>query len=312
MEPSQELTVELGKRGYKARRIPVGHVRDMQLEIERRHDQSELDPTFFAERLSWFEFAPPESLSCAKSVIVVAVPRPQSKVVLNLDGRRLELVSPPTYVAERGIRDQVLTLIGQILGSRGYQVARAALPVKLLAVRSGLGRYGRNNICYVDGLGSFLQLVAVYSDLACEDDPWQDAQMADRCKDCWACRQRCPTGAIPADRFLLRAERCIVFHNERAREFPFPDWIAPSWHNCLIGCMRCQSVCPLNRDVVDWFEGCEEFTEKETALLLEGTGPDRLSPTTREKLERLDLMDSLDILPRNLGVLLRHSVANAR
>jgi epoxyqueuosine reductase len=41
-------------------------------------------------------------------------------------------------------------------------VALSLLPLKSLAVRSGLAAYGRNNVCYVPGMGSFLELVGLY------------------------------------------------------------------------------------------------------------------------------------------------------
>jgi epoxyqueuosine reductase len=179
------------------------------------------------------------------------------------------------------------------------------LPLKLLAVRSGLGLYGRNNICYVPGFGSFLQLVAVYSDLPCDRDGWREAQMLERCQDCSACRLNCPTGAISSDRFLLRAERCIVFHNERKGSIPFPAWMDSSWHNCLVGCLHCQRVCPENKDFLHWIEGREEFSEEETSLLLQGAALDELPSETVGKLEKLDLIEYLDTLPRNLGVFFR-------
>ena len=202
-------------------------------------------------------------------------------------------------------------LLAGTLASKGYYVSRMKLPLKLLAVRSGLGLYGRNNIRYVPGMGSFLQLVGVYSDLPCKKDSWREAQMMERCQQCNACHLKCPTGAIPSDRFLLRADRCIVFHNERAGNIPFPTWMNPSWHNCVVGCMHCQKVCPENKDFVQWIEGKAEFSEEETALILEGVSLDQLPTTTVRKLERLDLIEYLDNLPRNLGVLLMESEKNS-
>jgi epoxyqueuosine reductase len=191
-------------------------------------------------------------------------------------------------------------------------VAGARLPLKLLAVRSGLGQYGKNNICYVPGMGSFLQLVALYSDLPCQEDSWQDAQVMQRCKSCNACRLKCPTGTIPSDRFLLRAERCIVFHNEKQGDVSFPAWMDPSSHNCLIGCMLCQRVCPVNRDFLGWIEGKEEFSEEETSLLIEGVKMDKLSTTTVEKLKRLDFVRFYDKFPRNLGVFSKNNTAETQ
>ena len=110
------------------------------------------------------------------------------------------------------------------------------------------------------------------------------------CQNCAACLRHCPTGAISSERFLLHAERCLVFHNERPGDVPFPDWIDPAWHNCLEGCMHCQWICPENKRFRDWVEDKEEFSEEETELILRGGPPERLSKETIGKLERLDIL----------------------
>lgn len=261
-----------------------------------------LDREFYQERLTHFDFRILNSLPEAKSLIVVAVPTPQSQAVFTWNGKSRALILPPTYVAYEETRKRTEDLLATILGSKGYRVARASLPLKLLAVQSGLGSYGRNNICYVPNMGSFLQLAAVYSDLPCQKNNWHKPQMMKACENCHACHQKCPTGAIPSDRFLLHAERCLVFHNERKGDILFPAWIDPTWHNCLVGCLHCQRVCPQNREFPHWIEETEEFSEEETELLLKGVQLDQLPATTAAKLKHLDPIESLDILPRNLGV----------
>ena len=304
----EELLLRLAERGYQGRITSVQHLRDLKEEIEGRHRQGLFNKEFYEERLAWFDFQIPDSLSEVWSLIVVAVPRPQSQAVFTWNGKSRTLILPPTYVAYDETRKRVEDLLAGLLNTKGYHVARARkLPLKLLAVRSGLGRYGRNNICYVPGMGSFLQLVAVYSDLPCQKDDWREAQMMESCQNCHACREHCPTGAIPSDRFLLRAERCIVFHNEKPGKIPFPAWMNPSWHNCVVGCLHCQKVCSQNRDFLQWIEGKEDFSEEETTLLLKGVPRDHLSTATVRKLEQLDLIEYLDSLPRNLGVFFKKS-----
>ncbi len=301
----ERLLHRLIERGYKGRIIPIQHLRDLQEEIEECYRQRLFDEEFYQERLAWFDFQIPNSLPEANSIIVVAVSRPQSHAVFTSNGESRALILPPTYVAYEKTRKIVEDFLAGILEQKGYQIARTKLPLKLLAVHSGLGLYGRNNICYVPNMGSFLQLVAVYSNLPCRKDNWQEVQMMERCQNCNACRLNCPTGAIPFDRFLLRAERCIVFHNEKKGSIPFPEWINPSWHNCLVGCLHCQTICPENKDFLQWIEGREEFSEEETNLLLQGVPLDQLPAETVRKLKKLDLIEYIDSLPRNLGVFFR-------
>ncbi|MGD8274057.1 MAG: hypothetical protein PVJ88_16530, partial [Desulfobacterales bacterium] len=79
---------------------------------------------------------------------------------------------------------------------------------------------------------------------------------------------------------------------------------SPSWHNCLVGCMICQKVCPANKDVVKWIEPGETFTSDETDLILSGVSEQQLTKDTLAKLKRLDLMEYYDVLGRNLKVLI--------
>jgi hypothetical protein len=66
--------------------------------------------------------------------------------------------------------------------------------------------------------------------------------------------------------------------------------------------MICQRCCPENKPFLRRFDGNEEFTAEETALLLRGAIAKQLPPSTTAKLQRLGLLDDLAILPRNLGV----------
>jgi epoxyqueuosine reductase len=211
---------------------------------------------------------------------------------------------PPTYLHAEEIDQQVEDLLANALATWGYRVARANVPKKLLSVRSGLGRYGRNNVSYVPDTGSFHRLVAFHSDMPCQDADWTEPQMLELCETCRACLRGCPTEAISMERFLVQAERCLTFHNEKPGDVPFAAWISPSAHNCLVGCLRCQRVCPENRGVLDWVEDGEEFSEDETAEILEGLPREDLSAPVVKKLQRDTLMDDLEILPRNLRALL--------
>ncbi|MGQ9600635.1 MAG: 4Fe-4S double cluster binding domain-containing protein, partial [Anaerolineae bacterium] len=251
---AQTLYSQLEERGYKGRLASIQHLRALQEEIEANYGRGLFDEEFYQERLTGFAFNPPDSLPDARSLIVVAVPQPQMRVTFTWKGKQVPLIVPPTYLHWQETDKQVEDLLVEILGPQGYRVAQAALPKKLLAVHSGLGTYGRNNICYVDGMGSFHRLVALYSDFPCQEDDWQELRMMESCQKCSACLHHCPTGAITAERFLLQAERCLTFCNEKPGDVPFPTWIDSSWINCLVGCLHCQRVCPQNKDFLEWVE----------------------------------------------------------
>lgn len=303
------LLAQLAARGYRSRIVDVSHLQDLWEDIEKHRRQGCLGEELYEEHMSGLSFHPPVSLPGARSIIVVAVPQPRIRFTFTWRGQPLALDVPPTYLhgheAEQHIRD----LLAKVLSPRGYQVAPAVLPEKLLVVRSGLGAYGRNSISYVAGLGSFHRPIALYCDAPCPEDHWHDLQMLDRCQNCVACVRACPTGAVAAERFFLQAERCLTLHNERPADVPFPSWLDPAWHNCLVGCLHCQRICPENRVVWSWVVEGAAFTEEETAFLQEGVSIEQLPATTMEKLKQSDLAQLLEVLPRNLSVLLDQASA---
>jgi len=311
MEPlTEELFLHLKQFGFAARVVSIQRLYELKDEIENRHTQGQLADEFYQERLNFYRFNPPGDLPSVKSLIVVAIPRPQTPVRFTTNGKKFTLILPPTYSGYSETSRKIGEILNEFFRNLGYRVASAALPLKLLAARSGLVEYGRNNVSYIPGMGSFFQLAAFYSNLPCVEDSWQEARMMDRCQHCRACQKTCPTGAIAADRFLLHAERCIVFHNERSGSHPFPSWIDPAVHHCLMGCMSCQQICLENKPFLNWFDDGQDFSAEETTLLLSGTPRAGLPAETVKKLESLELIDDVEKLPRNLGVFLGYFAAH--
>lgn len=297
-----ELMRHLAAQGWLGRIVPIEHLSDLEDAILGTRRRGFFNDEFYLERLTGFSFRPPQEFEGCQSIIVLAVPVPQIQTVFHWMGEQIPAILPPTYLGYGATSEVVRTGVGVLLGQAGYRVEKAQLPLKTLAVCSGLAEYGRNNIAYLPGMGSFFQLVGVLSDLPCREGTWERPRMMDRCTTCEGCLRTCPTGAISQERFLLHADRCITFHNERSGEFP--AWLDPAWHNCLFGCMRCQKVCPENKAVLSWVEEKEGFTEKETRLLIECAPVGELPASTVDKLRQLDIFDDLTILSRNLSALL--------
>ena len=302
------LLAQLADRGYHARSIPVRLLPSLQAGIERAHRCGLVDEAFFQERLTGFHWSVPDCLPDARSILVLAVPQPQIRITFTRRSGPFSVIVPPTYLQAERIDRKMETVLEEVLAEQGYRIGREMLPVKLLAVRSGLAKYGKNNITYIEGLGSLYRLAAYYTDWPCPDDTWREIQMMEACRTCSACLKICPTGAIDPKRFLLHAERCLSYLNEKPGDVPFPDWVDPTWHNSLIGCMRCQIICPQNRAVQDWTEDGPTFSEDETSQLVQGVTSDHLSRETRGKLASWDLLDMLDVLPRNLTALFNRQV----
>lgn len=299
-DPIDRLQERLQARGYKARIVSIAHVADLQEEIGTHRRKGLLDTSLYDEYLASFEFGCRDTFQGARSLIIVSIPQPMVRVVFVRGGASYPVIIPPTYYTPAD--DQVLDLLVGCLGPQGYWFKSIRLPEKLLAVRSGLARYGKNNITYVEGMGSFHRPVVFVSDLPCRKDRWGKKNVLPQCEGCHACTKACPSHAIESERFLLYAERCITYQNERPGEFS--DWVSPSWHHSLVGCMICQKVCPANKDMVKWIEPGATFEHKETGLILEGVPEDRLPSEVVGKLNQHGMMAYYHVLGRNLRVLM--------
>jgi len=293
------LNEELAKRGWQAKILSSEHIQDLQTEIDSQYRRGLFDEEFYEEELTGFDFKIADRLAGTKSLIIVAAPQPQVRVTFSRQGKSYHAIIPPTYsyATDRHIQEQ----LERRLNPAGFQVIKAKLPWKLLAVRSGLARYGKNNITYVHGMGSYHRLAAFISDLPADEDHWQEPQVLERCENCKDCMKACPTGAITAGRFLLYGERCLTFHNERQGEFP--AWIKPAWHNCMVGCLYCQKACPINKDIIKSVTEGPVFSEEETDFILQGQTNKMATQNAVKKLESLDLIEYLPVLGRNLSAL---------
>ena len=303
LQSNSALFENTGKQGIQVKIVSIDHIGELETEIMTRYKNGLLNPDLYDAYLASFDFACQQKLKDARSLLIATVPQPQVRITFYRENRTYPIIIPPTYYF--AVDDEVADVLKADLEPQGYRLKKVRLPDKLLAVRSGLAQYGKNNITYVEGMGSFQRPVAFISDYPCEEDSWGKASVLKSCENCSACRKACPSGAIVSDRFQLYAERCLTFHNERTQEFP--QWLSPSWHNCLVGCMICQKVCPANKDVIKWIESGATFDNEETDLILAGTSKEQLAPKTLEKLKRLDLMSYYDVLPRNLKALIEKS-----
>jgi len=177
----------------------------------------------------------------------------------------------------------------------------------LLAVHCGLGLYGRNNICYNEKFGSYMQIMSYISDLPCEQTAWLPIKRMNICEECRACVVSCATGVIdPRHELIIDTERCLAHLNESPGEFP--DWLDKNAHNSLFGCMKCQDCCPANAQNKNNIVMGTTFTEKETTEILSHKADEPFSDSLVIKLEAAGLSpEEINNMPRNLSALLQKS-----
>jgi epoxyqueuosine reductase len=299
----QRVLREVEVAGWRAAIMPFSSRAEARRGIEDRHARGEFDKGFYEERIARWAGESDSEIPNPRSLFAVAVPDRPIRVRFRLQETPLATIVPPTYLhGERSDR-AVEERIRKVLAPAGFAVARARGPTKAMLTLSELAQYGRNNLAYVADLGSYHRPVVLVSDLPCEEAPRREPKALPRCSTCKACLAACPTQAIGEDRFLLHAERCLTFWNEKPPDVPFPAWVRPEWHNALVGCLLCQEACPENRPFLESIVEGPSFDEETTQAFLAGAAKKDLPVEVQQTLEEWDLVDFLDVLPRNLGAL---------
>ena len=301
MPYAEDLLPALEGSGMKAVAVRPERAREACGDVTERCRRGETDPRVSTRFFG--RFVTPEYLATpewAKSLLVVAIPSPVSVVRFDAGNGPAEATIPPTYVYGRD-EGRALSLLRNAAGEA--RVEPALGPRKVLAARSGLARYGRNNLCYVEGMGSAARLAAFYCSLPLGTgrDSWGEPRVMDRCSTCGACVRSCPAGCFREGRFIVGADRCLTFANESAEDDM--KGIPRSWNNALVGCLRCQTVCPENAGRMRPVDSGASFSRDETAAIRDARNLESLDPEIRRKLERLNMDEYLDVLWRNLGLL---------
>jgi epoxyqueuosine reductase len=289
-------------RGYRVAFGSLEIVSRARADIIARRESGELEEGFFAAELA--EVADGGIGEAEGSVVVVARPSPALRVEFEAPGGRIDALLPPTYARYRASFEEVRQDIAAN-ALPGAAVEHVVAPLKAVATRLGLARYGRNNVTYVDGFGSYLQLFGFVTDAPLADEIPEsgfEPELLDECDGCTACSAACPTKAIAEDRVLLRAQRCITFANENPG--PWPDWIPARSHNCILGCLLCQRACPANPRLPVESSGLV-FSARETRALLDDhdASAGREANGIRVKLAWIGQPFSEPLLGRNLRAL---------
>jgi len=286
------------EHGDRLKVISIEHLKELREIIENFKEQEELNDfqKWIVNEL--YQFETPEENFQVNSIILIAIHHPFcARVEFLKEGKKktfLSLVRSDFNITEIYLRKFV---------EKNKCTIKVAnnLPMKRLGTHSGLAKYGRNNITYVDGLGSNFSYAAYFSDMMCEEDTWGEVNNAGTCNKCHLCVDNCPTGAIRRDRFLINNQKCLSCMNEGPGEFP--AWIPVTAHHTLYDCLICQRVCPMNCDQIENDIQSISFTEEETNMLLEGKPIDSFSKGLKAKTYMLGIDEWYEVIPRNLKVL---------
>jgi len=275
MNIADSVILKLETAGFRAALIPFSCIEQITKIHDTHVDNSENTPFNIKNR--FHSNQPPDITFEPLSFLVIAFQSSEGEVCFNYKGKKISIPIPPTYLddsAKRRLNEALK------LAAENYQLAGAkGISLKLLAVLSGLGKYGRNALCYLEEFGSFCNFDAYYTDIPCEDKHHKIAFM-DICESCGLCIKNCPTEAL-GGQLAIDTSRCLTMLNEF--KSPMPEWLLPSVHHAIVGCMRCHEICPVNKSVPKNKKEAFELSELETEILLTSSS-EKLPPELVKRL----------------------------
>ena len=157
-----------------------------------------------------------------------------------------------------GYSKDVVTLLAlaQYIRNLGYQAYASMNDTGLsipLAIKAGLGEYGRHGLLIAPGLGPRLRIGKVYTDLPLAWDQPVRFGVKEFCEICRKCSDACPPSAIddgePGETVHNRSNLPGVTKWTTDAEKCFSFWAAQ-----VTDCSICVRVCPYNRGYPRWIE----------------------------------------------------------
>lgn len=143
-----------------------------------------------------------------------------------------------------------LVPIKELLEDSGYQasispgsIAQSTIPLKLAAVRAGLGWQGKHSVVITPDYASWVTFGGLITNATLE----YDIPSGDKgCGRCTACIDACPMGAIQAP-YIVEMSACLDEMLNTSGHLP--DEVKEKTGNRIVSCEACLEVCPYSKKV---------------------------------------------------------------
>lgn len=190
----------------------------------------------------------------AQSVIVLAWDYAQNAFPESLVGKVGRIYQARCYAPPKHYQAAArLRLVQSFLEEKGCTLyPKVFVPERWAAAKAGITDYGKNNLAYAEGHGSFIVLQSLVVDAVL--DVTDEDPHTSRCPaGCTACMKACPTAALYAP-YRLEPKRCLAFNSfmtdaKRGGGITddIPIEIRDKMGEVVHGCDICQQVCPRNK-----------------------------------------------------------------
>ena len=138
------------------------------------------------------------------------------------------------------------------LTNEGYQAIvcdssaseSSILPLKLAAVRAGLGWQGKHSLLISKKFGTFLALGGMITNAELDHNTTEES---DLCHKCDKCQKACPLSALD-EPYVLDRNKCLsrCFQSDH-----LPEEAQAVAENRVIDCEICQQACPWNKKHIE-------------------------------------------------------------
>ena len=158
---------------------------------------------------------------------------------LYLSGFFLDVVKPLAPIVDFLINEGYQAIVCEDSKKKG-----SVLPLKLAAIRAGLGWQGKHSLLISKKYGTFLALGGIITNADLEHNTKEESN---RCHNCDKCQKACPLAALDHP-YVLNVKKCMSYFL-MAENLSIKVQVV--MENRIGDCEICQESCPWNRKHLD-------------------------------------------------------------
>ncbi|MCP4371074.1 MAG: hypothetical protein GY797_23610 [Deltaproteobacteria bacterium] len=205
--------------------------------------------------------------------------------------------------------------IVDFLNNEGYQAMvcdsskeeGSILPLKLAAIRAGLGWQGKHSLLISKKYGTFLALGGIITNADLEHNA---KEQSNRCHKCDECQKACPLAALDQP-YVLNVRKCMSY---LLMAEDLSKKVQVAMENRIGDCEICQDSCPWNKKHIDnplvtkKTESFEKKIENWKNLFFLPDLAELSEKGYREKLGHLNTGIPYDIFHRNVLIVMERAM----